>query len=176
MKKFFEKLQIFWPSQRFLQHPSWLALYLELLVHHSRDQPACIYFHVMSLCAVLVRAEPLAWRRPPGVWPPQTACSPASGHGREEGWDVSPFSAGRGGYHHVEMIWEHREAGSAGGRKGTATLNTGVHAWWHGQGVAGVGTSRRKCELEGVLLPSSPGGQASNHHHHHCILLPSARR
>lgn len=46
----------------FLQHPLWLALYLELLFHHSMDQPACIYFHVISLCA-----EPTAWRHLPGA-------------------------------------------------------------------------------------------------------------
>lgn len=79
----------------FLQHPLWLALYLELLIHHSRDQPACIYFHVISLCAGHARAEPMAWRHLPGAWQPHTVCSPASGSSGNEGWDVSPFSSGQ---------------------------------------------------------------------------------
>lgn len=50
-----------------------------------------------------------------------------------------------------------RETGSSGGRKGIRHHNTGVHAWQHGQRVAGVGTTRRKCELEGVVCPAFPG-------------------
>lgn len=62
-----------------------------------------------------------------------------------------------------------REAAGSGGRRGFATHNTGVHARQRGQRVAGVGTTRRKCELEGVALPSSP--RLQDYNHHHCILL-----
>lgn len=53
-------------------------------------------------------AEGTAWRLLPSASPTTTASSPVRGHSGEEGWDFGPFSAGSGGCHHIEMIWEYK--------------------------------------------------------------------
>lgn len=55
-KEIKKKIKNLLPQSTFLQHPLRLALFLELLINHSRDQPACIYFHIISLCALHVCA------------------------------------------------------------------------------------------------------------------------
>lgn len=129
-------------------------------------------------------AEGTAWRLLPSASPTTTASSPVRGHSGEEGWDFGPFSAGSGGCHHIEMIWEYKggrelwerdlppttlvaAAAAAGGGWGGVGGRVGCTCLLAQPRVVGVGT------MEGIVNDRmSPS--LRHYNHHYCVLFPSA--
>lgn len=102
-----------------------VCLHFGVLINHSRDQPArSIFWLILCASPGMLKAQ----LRDASQLPPQPLQqdSPVSEH--------SPFSAGSGRCHQIEMIWEYKGKGVFP----PSTLE--VHALQHGQRVAGVGT------------------------------------
>lgn len=151
------------PQSAFLHHPLCLVLYLELLIHHGRDQPVCIYFHVVSVCIAWVCWAPSpAWRLLAGACPTTECVRQPVGTAEMRGGTLASFLLANENITILKWCGNSREEGSSGGR-GFVTHNTGVHVWQHSQRVVWVGTARRQWELEDVVPPGAPRLWHYNH-------------
>lgn len=131
-----------------LQHPLWFALYLGVPINHSRDQPApSISLFTGVLKAQLGDSSHL----PPQ--PPQQVLQSVDTSEMTAGRDFSSFSAGSGGCHHFEMIWEYKGS-RALWERGLPPTTLGVHACSTAKGGWSWHNWRHR-ELEGVTQPSA---------------------